>query len=129
MKKYLRILLLSGLVVAIGGYFAYQYVYTTEHRDVAAEVATESQDAKALAALFVKEGTSANAKYLEKVVEVTGTITALEGKNYILDSVVNCVMTVEANVQKGQKVTIKGRVVGFDDFLGELKIDQCTLKK
>lgn len=128
MKKYLRILLIGGALVSIGGVVGYQYVYTTEHRDVAAEAASESLDAKVLADQFVKETTTANTKYLEKVVEVSGTISALEGKNYILDSVVNCVMLADAKVQIGQKVTIKGRIVGFDDFLGELKLDQCTLK-
>jgi hypothetical protein len=38
-------------------------------------------------------------------------------------------MVKETSIVKGQPVIIKGRVVGYDDLLGELKLDQCSINK
>jgi hypothetical protein len=32
---------------------------------------------------------------------------------------------VDTTIKKNQKVTLKGRVVGYDDLMGEIKLDQC----
>ena len=58
---------------------------------------------------------------------VTGSVSALDGKNVILDAAVNCVMIAPVNPKLNQKLAIKGRVVGYDDFLGEVKLDKCII--
>ena len=69
-------------------------------------------------------------KYLEKPVAVSGIITSVNGKEVILDNSVNCTfLTASNSLKKDKKITIKGRVVGYDDLLGEVRLDQCNLCK
>jgi hypothetical protein len=33
------------------------------------------------------------------------------------------------NLSEGQKIKIKGRIIGYDDLLGELKLDKAIILK
>lgn len=127
MKKSVVIVsVLVGLLL-IFGFFAYNYVYHSQHRNVGAETATVTIKATSIAQQFQSDLPSANANYLDKVVVVSGSVTAIDGSNIILDATVNCVMNSPIQPKIGQQLSIKGRVVGYDDFLGELKLDQCII--
>ena len=34
----------------------------------------------------------------------------------------------KVNVKKGDKVTVKGRFIGYDDLLEEYKMDNCVIE-
>jgi hypothetical protein len=97
---------------------------------VQSEAAAFTITTKNIVAEFTANTEAANKKYLEKPVAVSGTITSVNKTEVILDETVNCNLTAaDSSLKEGQKVTIKGRVVGYDDLLGELKLDQCNLNK
>lgn len=73
---------------------------------------------------------TANKKYLEKAVVINGKITASNGNEVILDEIVVCnFKNQDSSIKKGQMATVKGRIVGYDDLIGELKLDQCFVIK
>lgn len=125
-KKVLIVLVFVGLS-ALAAFFAYKYIYHSEHRNVASETASITINAKVIVNQFQSNSYQANTNFLDKVVVVTGSVSALDRKNVILDAAVNCVMIVPVNPKLNQKLAIKGRVVGYDDFLGEVKLDQCII--
>lgn len=123
------------IVVIILGILAFPslknyLVYSYGKRDVQSEAAAFTITTKNIVAEFTANTEAANKKYLEKPVAVSGTITSVNKTEVILDETVNCNLTAaDSSLKEGQKVTIKGRVVGYDDLLGELKLDQCNLNK
>lgn len=63
-----------------------------------------------------------------KIVEIHGTITAIDKKGITLDSKIYCQFKEGSNTKKLQPNTtiiLKGRIIGYDDLLEELKLDQC----
>lgn len=73
---------------------------------------------------------SANKKYLEKAVAIEGKITASNGNEIILNNTIICnFKNLDSSIKNNQTITVKGRVVGYDDLMGELKLDQCFVTK
>jgi hypothetical protein len=106
------------------------YVYNAGRRDIQSEEIAFEVSSVAILNDFTSNTTTSNKKYLEKTITVSGIITLVNGEEVILDNSVNCnLLTASKSLKKNQKVTIKGRVVGYDDLLGEVKLDQCNLSK
>lgn len=126
MKKGIIIILAIAVLGGIGAYF---YVFHKPHRDPSAEAATFQIMSVEIAQEFGNNEAAATEKYLDKVVEVKGTVLEVDGSTVILDNVVSCAgATVEAfnGVQEGDELVVKGRVIGFDDLFGEVKLDNCV---
>lgn len=65
-----------------------------------------------------------------KVVEVTGELTSIEQPFLVLNQSVFCKMENFQNtgvLKSGDRVKIKGRFIGFDELLNEVKLDQCVV--
>lgn len=128
MKKKTKILWVTLSVLLITFFAVRYYIFYGGERDIQSESTAFTVAAKDIAVEFAVDVNNSNKKYLEKPVVVTGTITSLEGTSAILDQLVNCNFSgTKATFKVGAKVTVKGRVVGFDDLLGEVKMDQCNL--
>jgi hypothetical protein len=68
----------------------------------------------------------------EKVIELTGEITAKDVKGISINESIYFQLeegTKTDNLSEGQKIKIKGRIVGYDDLLGELKLDKAIILK
>jgi hypothetical protein len=119
------------IVVLIISFFSIRYyVYNAGRRDIQSEETTFEVSSEAILNDFTTNTTTSNKKYLEKTITVSGIITSVNGEEVILDNSVNCnLLTASISLKKNQKVTIKGRVVGYDDLLSEVKLDQCSLTK
>lgn len=126
MKKIgLGILLL--LLVAFG---IYQYTYQ-DHRDIATEKASYVLSVKDLHDKFLNDAEKANSDYGDKTIELSGIITEVDtaSNSIVLDEkLFGILLNQKATVDVGAKVTIKGRFLGYDDLLEELKFDQVTIK-
>ena len=130
LKRRLKILGLLAVVVIVSFFAIRYYVYNAGKRDIQSEETAFAVSSKAIVKDFTSNTTASNKKYLEKPIAVSGTITSVNDKEVILDNSVNCNFLTSSNsLKKDQKVIIKGRVVGYDDLLGEVRLDQCNLSK
>jgi len=99
-------------------------------RDLQSEEAAFTLKTKDILAEFTANEAAANKKYLEKPVVISGVITSVNGKEVIIDEVVICgFTTADASLKPGQTVSIKGRVIGYDDLMGGVNMDQCSINK
>ena len=126
MKKKLLIVL---VIVLIFGFVGYKYVYK-DHRDVSSEEASFKITLADLKADFEKNDSIANTKYLDKAIAIYGEVTSLdlETNEIIVDSNLSATIKGKVNVKKGDKVTVKGRFIGYDDLLEEYKMDNCVIE-
>jgi flagellar basal body-associated protein FliL len=130
MSKKLKIFLISLIVIAILGVVAYNYIMHGGARNIADEKTEICVDCKAISTEFTSNSDAANKKYLEKAIEVSGIVTAVNDTVVTLNNNVICTFkTADATLKNNQKATIKGRVVGYDDLMGELKLDNCFVIK
>ena len=130
LKRRLKILGIIALVILVSFFSIRYYVYNAGRRDIQSEETAFAVSSEAIVTEFSSNATASNKKYLEKTIAVSGVITSIKGEEVILDNSVNCnFLTASISLKKNQKLTIKGRVVGYDDLLGEVRLDQCNLSK
>lgn len=119
------------LVLIVVLFVAYRYVYK-DHRDIAAENGVYVTTAKAIFSEFQKSEVNANTKYLDKTIEITGTISGVdfEAKSIVIDEKLFATFKdkIPETFQPNSKIKIKGRFIGYDVLLEELKMDQCILE-
>ncbi len=126
MKKS-RIIAITGLLAVVIGVLGYNYVMHGGARDLSQETADYTITSKAIAEEFTANTASANVKYLEKAVAVAGIVTNKIENEIILDNGIVCTLKDKNNAIKvNQTITLKGRVVGYDDLMQEIKLDQCS---
>lgn len=129
MKKYiyLLIVLLTG-----GSLLSYLYIYK-EHREIKSEKACYNASAKALFDTYSDNEKKANTKYLDKTVLVSGKVSSWDkdSKTLVLDEILVATLTdsIGEPILLYDEVKVKGRLIGFDSLLGELKLDQCVIQK
>lgn len=125
-----KILILFAICAFIIGCILFFYVYK-EHRDISQETANVSISVDELHKQFQVNDSLANATYADQTILVSGVITSIDSENnaIILDEKLFLTFDVskKSNLQSNQSVKIKGRFVGYDDLMEELKMDQCIL--
>lgn len=125
-KKFLLLLVLIGALF----FMAYHYLYQ-DHRNIADEKASFSLTVTKIYTDFTQDEAKAIAKYLDKTVLVTGTITSIDAtsKTVTVDQklLARFDTMLPATIKKNQKITVKGRILGYDNLLEELQMDQSSL--
>lgn len=128
MNKKIKITLAIIILIVIAFFSARYYAYHGGKRDIQAEETAFTVTAAAITQEFTSNVDASNKKYLEKPVAVSGIVTSVNNTEVIIDNTVNCnFLKADTSIKKGQNITVKGRVIGFDDLLGEVKIDQCNI--
>jgi CTP-dependent riboflavin kinase len=126
MNKKFKIILFSIVVIGIVGFTGFNYVMHGGARNLSNEDAAFTVTSKTITAEFASNVDVANKKYLEKAIIIKGTVTKITDKEITIDNSIICnLKDVDTTIQKDQAITLKGRVVGYDDLMGELKLDQC----
>lgn len=129
MKKIVLIVVVVIVAIASGLYF---YMYKN-HRDIASEEASFSIAVKDLENEFTQNDSLANKKYLDKTIEVYGKMTSVDlaTKIIVLDEKMEGTMqqAIPTGLTVGKQVKMKGRFIGYDDLLGEFKMDQVTISE
>jgi hypothetical protein len=112
----------------IGGVILYNYVYK-DHRNIEREEAIVKISALNLIAEFKQSPFNASQKYLDKTIQVFGEVTLINDKVLELDNSINCyfIDTIIKKYPINESITIKGRCIGYDELLEEVKIDQCII--
>lgn len=130
MNKKVKTGLVLLLILILSLFGVYKYMLNAAKRNIETEKVAFSITTKAFSDAFANEETIANTKYLNKTIEVKGIVTDINDKQLIVDGIVICDMLENQNPEIKNKVTtIKGRFVGYDNLMGEFKLDQCTLTK
>ena len=126
MNKKFRIIVFSIVLIGIVAFTGYNYVMYGGARNLSSEETAYTVSSKNIANEFSSNIETANKKYLEKAIAIKGTITQINGSQVIIDDSIICnLKDIDSSILKNQVVTLKGRVVGYDDLMGELKLDQC----
>jgi len=118
-------LLIVLIIIIIIGYLGYNYLYQ-DHRDVASSKASAIFSSNELLLLFTDNDVKNDVKALDQVIEIKGLITSVDGKMIILNNNIFVEMLDSLHFKKDEFITIKGRCLGYDDMLEEVKIDQAT---
>ena len=102
------------------------------HRDIASEDAAFSKTVSEVFQEFTANDSLANKTYLDKTISVKGKITNIDIANKIItvDEKLSATFTnkIPDNIKLLDSITLKGRLIGFDDLLEEIQMDQCTVK-
>jgi len=126
MNKKFRIILFTIAMVGILAFTGYNYVMYGGARNLSSEETAYKVSSKSISTEFASNVETANKKYLEKAIVIEGTITKITGTEVIIDDSIICnLKELDPSITKNQVITLKGRVVGYDDLMGELKLDQC----
>ncbi len=125
MKKKIVITILVLITVGVSAYY---YTLYGGARNLSSEEAVFSVSSQSISNEFNSNVEKSNQKYLEKAIAITGMITQINGKQVIIDNSIICDLTaLDSSIKKNQLVTLKGRVVGYDDLMAEIKLDQCSV--
>jgi len=128
MKKGKKIIhIIFVVLIAIVG-SAYYYINNAGKRDLSEEKAEFTVSSSQIMAEFTNNSDASTKKYLNKAIIVTGVVTDATAGEVVLDSNIICKLHDKEILQaKGKKINVKGRFIGFDDLMGELKMDECFI--
>ena len=130
MSKKVKIIGVIFIVALIIGFSVFNYVFYGGARDLATEDAVFTVTSKNITAEFTANIPAATKKYSDKAIAISGIVTAITDSIVTIDNTIICnFKTPDTTLKNEQAITIKGRLVGFDDLMGELKLDQCSINK
>ena len=125
MKKALPLLVAAAVAAAVVGWS----MYNKPHKDYAQEEVAQTWRADDLVAAFTADPEAMQAQWQEKVVEVSGAVASSSAQGVVLHPgvVANYDAGHAPDMSPSGQVTLKGRLVGFDDLFGEVRIDHARL--
>jgi hypothetical protein len=137
MKTYIKIALFIVTFIALSGILAALYFYNLKHTDMAKAKPDFVITASVLQKAFEDDETAASTRYINKILEVTGTIASVNpAENNILSislvtgsgiSSVICTFPAIADPSKfstGHKITLRGECSGF---LMDVLLNNCAV--
>ena len=126
MKK-LLVALICIAICAIAGYF---YI-NQPHKNYSKSEADISIEASRFISEFNDNPKTAEDKYRGKILEIKGEITSNQINHFMLNDYIYCVKdsTQKISIEPNENVVVKGRYIGFDDLLEEIKLDHCIIIK
>ena len=127
MKKIKVIGILILLLFLVCGYL---YVYK-DHRNIATEKERFSMDVQTLIAVYQKNEIEADKKFLNETIVVNGIVSMLNKEDQVVVLNEKLVAVFSEKLANGieikSTVKIKGRLIGYDSLLEQLKMDQCVI--
>lgn len=127
LSKKSKIILGLTLTIAVAVVIVYQYSMRPP-----AKIETKNVDFNGSSNSFLEKVKTDFSAWQDKVVILSGTITQKDDKGITLSSQIYCQFREDVNItsiQNNQQIQIKGRVIGYDDLLEELKLDQCIIQQ
>lgn len=105
------------------------YVYIQKpHRDISAETVEFSISSDALLNEFLVNEANASAKFLDKTIVVYGALTEIYNNFLAVDNKIYCKFEKEVPIiPLKSSLKVKGRCIGFDVLLEQVKLDQCSI--
>ena len=131
-KKYPIILRLLFPLFIIGSIIIY-VIYNKPHKDFDKLPFDDTIESIDLVSFYQDNPDNANTRFLDKIILVIGTITDIEKNIIILDNSIVCtldpsqIITQQININN--EISVKGRCIGYDDLLEEVRIDHSFIMK
>lgn len=125
-RKLLRVLLPLLAALAIGMTW---FTIEKPHRDVGEEAARYKMVPEELQGVLSR-GDSISKGYLNAVVELLGVVEEDDGSRVVLSGgVIAAWDTIREHrrLEKGESIRLKGRVTGYDDLFGEVRMDGLVI--
>ena len=123
MKKKAIFILVLVVILAVG----YNYIYK-DHRIIEDETPDFIVTSNAIFQEFSQNQIASETKYLDKTVEISGVVTELSQNDLTLDSKIFCkFINTITTINLKDVVKLKGRCIGYDDLLEQVKLDQCNI--
>ena len=126
-----RIYIIIISIVLLFAFSLYKYVYKN-HRDISTEEASFTINSKTILDEYNNSEQKANEKYLDKTIIVKGIITNLDtlNKTLVIDEKMFCLIdSFNSELKINKLVSVKGRFLGYDELLEEMKMDQISIIK
>lgn len=123
-KNKIFLWLFLGLIVIVYSLYRYAYQPHTTIENFKTEFIGTAND-------FLVKVQENDSIWQNKAVVLSGKITAADSRGITLNSYIYCQFrdTIAlVSLQNNQTIRIKGRVIGYDDLLEELKLDQCIIQ-
>lgn len=111
------------MLLGIGLWSAYQYLFAAplSTNEMAAEYQGSAEDFKQLLQGDFE-------KWNNKIVQISGTITEINEDGILLNHDVYCQLEEKLiKAAENDIITLKGRVIGYDELLEEIKLNQCII--
>ena len=119
------------IVLIILGVIIHNYIYK-DHRNIETESAVFELSSLDISNEFAINPTASEQKYINKTIELVGIVTEINENNLTLNNQIFCQFNSSSLNQLARvksKIKIKGRVIGYDDLLEQIKLDQCIIIK
>ena len=111
------------MMLGIGLWSAYQYLFAAplSTNEIAAEYQGSAEDFKQLLQSDFE-------KWHNKIVQISGAITKINEEGILLNHDVYCQFEdKQIKAAENDIITVKGRVIGYDELLEETKLNQCII--
>lgn len=126
LSKSVKRILSLVLMVLVGGFIAYRITY--KPHETIQEMKT---DFKGTSVDLLKKVGQHPDSWTNKTVEISGKVTQIDPKSFMIGSQIFCQKNTTikqfGTLKIGETYQIKGRIIGYDDLLEELKLDQVIL--
>lgn len=107
--------------------------YNKPHKDFNKSPFEVTIESKELISLYQDNTDNANARFLDKILLVKGNITNIESDIIILDNGIVCTLdpsqVVTEEIHLNKNISVKGRCIGYDDLLEEIRIDHSFIMR
>mgnify|MGYP006113020415 CR=1 FL=1 len=121
--------IIFSLILVFGIIIAYNYMYP-DHRSISEESVSYTLDADSLFNEFTEDSQQAELKYLDQTIIVSGVITSINANSVtISNKIYGQFETLNSDLKVNDSIAVKGRCIGYDDLLEEIKLDQCSIIK
>ncbi len=121
-KNSLKVLLFLGIALLICGFIGYRYAYKPHQQIEDLEAKFNGQ------ATVLLDNIKTNPDvWQNSIVIIEGTISNIDANGVTLDSSIYCQFKTTdqlKTISVNDRIQLKGRVMGYDDLLEELKLDQ-----
>ena len=123
MRKWILVLIFIILIIV-----GYKYIYQ-EHRNIEKEQPVFVMSSSLIINAFLEEPLQSEKKYLNKTIAIIGVITEISVSHITLDGFIFCQFSniIPQNLKMNDSIKIKGRCIGYDDLLEQVKLDQCSM--
>ena len=127
-KKILLGISLLLVITSLGLVYLYSY---KAHRDISLEKVDYVVTISGLEREFTANEKSAYTKYQNKIIELTASVSTIDtaSKGIVLGEKLFATFkdSLPKKITSGKTLKIKGRFLGYDELLGEFKIDQSSV--